>query len=264
MKNNTLHHIEKNVREPFTHISLSYTCIQVILRSLLGDGSLKIQKNYKNARLQIRHSILQKEYLIWKATYLKEIGLARLQTQKADGFSQNAKISFQSRAAKELTQIHNIVCKNNTLHIEFRWLNAIDELALLVWWLDDGSLVSNGKRGRFCTHIFSTENHQVLQQYFLQSWQIHTTIGHVTRVYKNSGVALPPYNVLHLNTTDLRKLFHLIMPLLENESMVRKFAIRYKKRIDQERWISLMKKAMPKFHDEIDRLYGHKNDVSLS
>ena len=54
----------KKMREPFKDISLSYVCIQVILGSVLGDGSLKIQKNYKNARLQIRHSVVQKEYLI--------------------------------------------------------------------------------------------------------------------------------------------------------------------------------------------------------
>ena len=36
----------------FVNISLSNRCMQTILGGLLGDGSLKIQKNYRNARYQ--------------------------------------------------------------------------------------------------------------------------------------------------------------------------------------------------------------------
>lgn len=249
------------MREPFKNISLSYKCIQVILGSVLGDGSLKIQKNYKNARLQIRHSIIQKDYLVWKAAQLNEIGLLNLQIQKPDGFSKNQKISFQSRAAKELTELYAIMCKDNQINLQLSWLNALDELALLVWWLvwwlDDGSLISQGRQGCLCTDSFNSSSHQILQQYFLESWKMITRIGDVSRVHlKNSNPKLAPYNRLYFNTTELHKLLTLIMPLLETENMVSKFAIRYKKDTDQQRWISIMKEAMPKFHDEIDRIYG--------
>ena len=251
----------KKMREPFKDISLSYVCIQVILGSVLGDGSLKIQKNYKNARLQIRHSVVQKEYLIWKAEQLNSVGLLKLQKQKADGFSKNEKISFQSKAVTELTQIFNIVCQANKLDLQLHWLNALDELALLIWWLDDGSLVSQKRQGCLCTDSFDNSSHQILQQYFIDSWQIYTRIGIVSRAnLKNTDPTLPPYNRLYFNNTELQKLFHLIMPLLKIKSMVRKFAIQYTNRNDQKRWISNMKKVMPNFHDEINRLYGCVKD----
>lgn len=49
-------------KKEIAQINLSCSCKEVILGTLLGDGSLKIQRGYKNPRLTIRHSILQKEY----------------------------------------------------------------------------------------------------------------------------------------------------------------------------------------------------------
>ena len=91
---------------------------QVILGGVLGDGSLKIQKRYRNARYQIRHSIAQKDYKIWKHKLLSEVALTRLQKQKKSFFSTKDMINFQKEALKALTQIHSIVCKDNRLHID--------------------------------------------------------------------------------------------------------------------------------------------------
>src|SRR3989344_7224924 len=44
---------------------------QVLLGSLLGDGSLQIQKEGKNAFYREIHSSKQKEYLLWKNQFLK-------------------------------------------------------------------------------------------------------------------------------------------------------------------------------------------------
>lgn len=38
----------------------------ILLGSILGDGSLKIRKGCKNAAFQEKHSMKQKEYLMWK------------------------------------------------------------------------------------------------------------------------------------------------------------------------------------------------------
>jgi len=47
------------------YVPLSDKARQVILGAILGDGSLKIQTKYSNASLQIRHSEVQKDYLLW-------------------------------------------------------------------------------------------------------------------------------------------------------------------------------------------------------
>jgi len=43
---------------------LSCQTKSILLGSILGDGSLTIAKNYKNANFQEKHSIKQKEYLM--------------------------------------------------------------------------------------------------------------------------------------------------------------------------------------------------------
>lgn len=50
---------------------LSDSTKAILLGLLLGDGSLKIHKGYKNARMSFRHSIKQKEYFEWKRDMLR-------------------------------------------------------------------------------------------------------------------------------------------------------------------------------------------------
>lgn len=236
----------------FSNVSLSYCCMQTLLGGLLGDGSLKIQKNYRNARYQIRHSIAQREYLEWKQKQLEEVALLKLQVQKADGFSALQKISLQSKAHPELTKIHSVVCKNNTLCIQRDWLNALDELALLIWWLDDGSLVSKRKQGCFCTDNFCLQEVELLKQWLEERWNIATKVTGIKKVNGNK----PVYYRLYFNTTEVKKLFNLIMPHLEVGTMVNKFTLKYNNFDYQQRWICTMKDKMPeKMHKEIDQWY---------
>src|SRR3989344_4051708 len=96
----------------------------VILGTLLGDGSLKVQNKYLNANLQIRHSETQKDYLLWKAEMLKEVaGDKSVSAQKADGYSKKRKWRFVSRRLPSLTDLHLLTYKNNKLRIRRKWLN---------------------------------------------------------------------------------------------------------------------------------------------
>ena len=54
----------------YQKVPLSDRTKEIILGTLLGDGSLKIQKKYKNARLQFRHTEKDSEYFFWKSNDL--------------------------------------------------------------------------------------------------------------------------------------------------------------------------------------------------
>jgi hypothetical protein len=43
----------------------------ILLGLVLGDGSIKINTGYKNARVSFRHSIKQEEYFTWKRSKLR-------------------------------------------------------------------------------------------------------------------------------------------------------------------------------------------------
>ena len=49
-------------KKRISQVPLSDSVKSIILGSLLGDGSLRIDKGYKNARFIVRHSWIQKEY----------------------------------------------------------------------------------------------------------------------------------------------------------------------------------------------------------
>jgi len=125
---------------------------EIILGSLLGDGSLKIHKNYRNARFSFRHSIHQKDYFFWKASQLKDVSGENYywESEDKDGFG-GKKLRYQSMATQELTDLYNLICKNGRLKIQRRWLNLLTPLSLSIWWMDDGSIIGNGRKGVFCT-----------------------------------------------------------------------------------------------------------------
>nr|YP_009519118.1 hypothetical protein [Caulerpa verticillata]AYC65087.1 hypothetical protein [Caulerpa verticillata] len=228
-------------KKKFTQISLSESCKAILLGSLLGDGSLKIYKPYKNARFWIRHSINQQQYWIWKTKQLDEIKTKKShQIEKPSGYSKNKKLLFQSAAKPQLTEIYNITYKKNSLQIKRRWLNFLTPLSLVIWWLDDGSIINDGKRGVLCTDGFPKTQIQILKRYLFVVWEIETHIGTLNRTYNGQK---KQYFRLYINNTSLKKLFRLIMPFTPIDSipsMLYKYCLLYKDTELQERWISEM------------------------
>lgn len=206
--------------------SLSGKTKAIILGSLLGDGSLRIHKGYANARFSFRHSIKQKEYFFWKVKNLKEICGERYYWEQKDG-----KIRFQSQAKESLTEIYDFVFKKGKFSIKRKWLNILTPLSLVIWWMDDGSLVKNSRQGVLCTDGFNVKEQKILAQYLYKVWNITVKIG---KTRKEGGY----YRLWIRSTEELKKLFRLILPYLEVESMLPKFIILYKDPYLQQRWIS--------------------------
>src|SRR3989344_2779400 len=101
---------------------LSKNVRDIILGSLLGDGSLAIK---------------QKEYFFWKVEMLKEIcgeSCYWLQgsEKKPDGWG-TAKYRFQSKALSSLTEIYNLTHKRvsgTKVRVTRKWLNQLSPLSL--------------------------------------------------------------------------------------------------------------------------------------
>lgn len=230
-------------------ISLSPSCKAIILGSILGDGSLKLYKPYKNARFWIRHSWIQHKYWLWKVQQLSEIQTPKSnQVQLPMGLSGHKKLLFQSSAKQQLTQIYNITYKKNRICIRRTWLNHMTPLSLAIWWLDDGSIIGNGKRGVLCTDGFSEKENKILQRYLAIVWKIQVQLGVLNRKYHGES---KKYFRLYLNTTSLKSFFRIIMPCVPVPSMIYKYCLLYKDAELQQRWISEMIIAFPTFKKEI-------------
>lgn len=227
---------------------LSDQCKEIILGSLLGDGSLKIHKPYRNARFSFRHSIHQQEYFYWKAEQLKEIS-ANVYSwmQKADGFG-GEKLRYQSRALEDLTELYRLTCKKNRLYVRRKWLNLLTPRSLMIWWLDDGSVIGNGRRGVFCTDGFPYEAQKILVQYLRKVWDIKVVIGKIIRIREDKRYEY--YRLWIRSSEDLKKFLRTILPYVKVESILPKVIILYKDSQLQQRWIS-----------EVSELTGFSVDI---
>ncbi|OHA40010.1 MAG: hypothetical protein A3G59_02825 [Candidatus Taylorbacteria bacterium RIFCSPLOWO2_12_FULL_47_20] len=219
-------------------VPLSDQARAIILGSILGDGSLKIQSRYANANLQIRHSETQKDYLLWKAEKLKEIARDRsVSVQEADGYSKNRKWRFVSRNLQSLTQLHQLTYKDNHLRIRRKWLNQMTVLSLAVWWCDDGSLIGyGGRKGVFCTDGLDEESVKILARYLRVVWNIRAKVAPVGR--KRDGKQEQYWRIWISSQEELKKFLRIILPYIPVPSMLKKAILLYKDSQFQQRWIS--------------------------
>lgn len=217
-------------------MSLSSKCKAIILGSLLGDGSLKIYPRYKNARFSFRHSIKQKEYFDWKVNQLKEISSRKfvwLQGKdKNDGWG-SQKLRYQSMALAELTDVYKKTSRQGKLDIKRKWLNKMTPLSLAIWWLDDGSLITNSRRGVFCTDQFSLKEVKILANYLKKVWRVEVKVGRVNKTNRRNQ-----YRLWIRSSEELQKFLRIIMPHIPVPSMLPKVIMLYKNKDLQQRWIS--------------------------
>nr|QXT44716.1 putative DNA endonuclease [Nitellopsis obtusa] len=249
-------------RKKLKQISLSDQCKAIILGSLLGDGSLKNNKNYKNARFFIRHSLQEEEYFLWKTSALQEISPSvPIQYSEKSGYSQNNKLLFQSRALPQLTEIHKITHDKNQLAIRRRWLNHLTPLSLAIWWLDDGSIISLGRKGVLCTDGFDEDSVKLLAHYLEVVWNVYTHVGPIQRQRDRQYGNYSQNYRLWFGTEELKKFLRIILPYIPVQSMLRKTMLLYKDAKFQQRWISEMKLLNPQFSEQIDFILQSKQKL---
>ena len=218
----------------------------ILLGSILGDGSLKIHKGYKNARFQFVHSLKFKDYFFWKREQVKK-DLSSLkdfwEVEELDPQSKKSfKLRYQSRCLDSLTYLHDLIhkkSKDGSVRIRRKWLNMLDEQALAIWWCDDGSLVSNTRQGVFCTDGFLFEDLLILSKYLKKVWNIEVKIISTNKLKKNGKLS---YRLWIRNHLELRKFLKIIIPFIPVKSMLYKVLLLWKDPDLQQRWISEVEK----------------------
>lgn len=219
---------------------LSNSTVEVILGSLLGDGSISLSKGYANARFAFRHSQKQLEYFNSKVSLLREISSEKNIWRQVTGTNEyspigSIKFRFQSLALPQLTSIYKLVTRRGKKVIRRKWLNLLSPLSLAIWWMDDGSVVSNGRKGVFCTDSFSYKEIEVLQRYLKTVWGIETHLGETSA----SNSRKRRYFRLYIQSSEeLKKFFRIILPHIQVKEMLYKVLVLYKDSKLQERWIS--------------------------
>lgn len=143
--------------------SLSGEQREIIVGSLLGDGSMRCRAN---ALLEINHSIHQRSYVDWKYESLR--GLVSTPPKSRPGNGQRVAYRFVTRSLPELTPYHRAFYGTGRKLIPDRL--ELGPLTLAVWFMDDGS---KSRRALYLnTQQFGRSDQHHLLRLLKQQWGI--------------------------------------------------------------------------------------------
>lgn len=154
---------------------------QVLYGSLLGDGALTVKEGYsKNATFTEGHCLEQRPYLEWKAEQLvrfKPVVRDLNLKENIKAFKINGKCQLYTSPAPILNKLYlKFYGKKKIVTREL--LDELTPLGLAVWYMDDGSYVGskNSPNSVLYTNCFSYEEHEIMQDWFKERWNIDVRI----------------------------------------------------------------------------------------
>ena len=257
----------------------------VLCGTCLGDSSLRINPKYANARIQNRHSSRQASWFFWKWTVCCSEytnGLDSMTFQVSDGYQKDSskkedeetlgKLKVSTKAHKDLTALHSIICPKNKEKIERYWLNHMTDYFLMVIWLDDGSLY-NTHQGCLSLDFFPKEEQEVFVNYLESVWDV--------KAYLKNTVELPPkagalsaraqargrrlkmkdgrdlYKIYIKDQESLLNLLRIVAPLIPVKEMLYKVMfVPFNNKGLLQRWASeLVELVQPEFRDYVKKHY---------
>lgn len=170
-------------------ITISNVAEQIILGSILGDGSIsKHRESVENTKLRLNsqltivHGEAQKQYLLYKKELLENEGIKGYVTRKLGekGSRLIKGIPIYSKDSFELRTIRNSSFnKYRDLFYEDKkyineYIQKLGPLGLAIWYLDDGNLYK--RTVRFYTNCFTDNGLVILQKMLKDNFDINTSI----------------------------------------------------------------------------------------
>ena len=169
-----------------------------LIGSILGDTHV----NY-HGRLDIGHSIKQKEYFLIKYNKLKEI--SALSPKKALNYVNYKKLDKRTNQVYEKVSIttlshflylRNYFYKNNIKFIPSDLPNYFNEEALAFWYMDDGGRNSKYGKGMVLDITCFTLNDQFILKNMMEI-KFNCQVTFHKRNYKNSTLYIKSCSALH-------------------------------------------------------------------
>jgi hypothetical protein len=254
-------------------VNIDPTIKSIICGTILGDSSIAIQTNYKEARVQYRHSSRQLEWFLWKTVvaFKDFANPSAIQLQAPDGNQEKAtrnpgellgKFKIHTKVDPRLTAIHRIIVKGGNKTISRSWLNHMNSWFLATLWCDDGSLVGGtlkspgGREGVICLNGLTLVDAQVLAQYIKVVWGVDCYAVDVESKRTKSNPESPQIHIADLD--NLEKFLRIIAPLIPVKSMLYKVCLCPLDEGRLQRWASEVENlVLPEFKQEVQKIYAY-------
>ena len=172
----------------------------IIVGTILGDACLHENWSKTNSRLQIRHSIAQKEYVLWKYEALKSLVLTAPQH-----YGRTNSVWFRTISHPDLTKLQQIFYRDGKKIIPKNIKQFLKSpLTMAVWFMDDGN--ARRDKGRLCSYNINTQSftateNSILQKELKKIWNIETNL------HSNHG-----YQRLYIKSQSVKRFTEIIKP----------------------------------------------------
>lgn len=176
---------------------------QILLGGILGDGCVFETKNKCNSLGYYEsHSSKQKNYLLWKNTYLNF------------NFHENkgvASIRKEGKLKDFLEEIRkSVYADGKKRKISSRFLSELNLLGILVWYLDDGNLCY--PKIEIATDCFDYNSQLLFKKYFYEKFGIEITLKKQKNYFKDRKTYVYATRLV-LNKESLIKFVNLLTPI---------------------------------------------------
>ena len=153
----------------------------VIVGSLLGDGYVG-----KHNSLQIEHSLSQAEYVHWKYRKLKSIaGKPPRVITRFDVRTQKSYQSIRFYTRCVMNDFRRLFYNNGIKIVPSNLSEYLDDLALAVWFMDDGGRGANTLHGIvFNTSAYSEDEQFHLKNILYEKFNLKLNVHRIGRGYQ--------------------------------------------------------------------------------
>jgi len=112
---------------------------EILLGSMLGDGSLRFARNSLRGAMRLTHGYKQKDYCEWKAKALDcEVSTCA-----------SGNVGAESEHTEELAIYKAIKTKKALLDVPQQFIDKITPKSIAIWYMDDGTFSGSYKRWGF-------------------------------------------------------------------------------------------------------------------
>ena len=196
----------------------------VILGSLMGDGSLSPTRSGHGARFRIGHGAKQAEYADWKASLFGNLNVSH-------STDDHGAVFYDVQPLPELAALREAVYLGEQKVLSWDYLKRLTPLSIALWYQDDGSFALRSKgvqartaggsgRSEICVQALERSSRQRLRDHLADTWDLQA------KLVEWGGNA-----ILQFPTAETAKLHALIAPFV-HPSMEYKLLPRFRGRFD--------------------------------
>lgn len=152
---------------------LKKTQDQLLVGAILGDSH--VERNGSNCRVRFEHATRQREYVYWKHKMLSPHAGKVTETQVTDKRTKKTycKTRFNTLTRAYFNKYRDLFYTNQVKCVPTNIEQLlVSDLALAVWYLDDGSLRTDCKAFRLHTNNYTFESVVLLQRTLLSNYGI--------------------------------------------------------------------------------------------